>query len=81
MMASMTDVGQSAPSPLMNVAEVATLLGVHSQTVREMARKRQIPSIKFGSRNSPYRFRPASIEAWLEEQEKGSVAHGQRPGR
>jgi len=57
-------------NPLWGVAEVAAYLGVHPQTVREMARKRQIPFIKLGGRTAAYRFRPASIEAWLDKQEK-----------
>lgn len=54
---------------LLNVAEVAEQLGCHPETVREMARRGDIPSLKLGGRTSPYRFRQASIDAHLDRLE------------
>lgn len=55
---------------LLNVSQVAEMLQLHPQTVREMARKGQLPAIKLGGRTSPYRFREAAIDAYLERLER-----------
>lgn len=49
----------------LSVREVAELLGYHPETVREMARKKQLPAIKFGGRTSPYRFSADAIDAHI----------------
>lgn len=54
---------------LLRVRDVAEQLDVHPETVREMARKGQLRSIKFGGRTSPYRFRQASVDAFLAQRE------------
>lgn len=53
----------------LNVAEVADLLRMHPETVREKARRRELPGIKLGGRTSPYRFRESSIEALMDRLE------------
>jgi len=54
----------TAPT-LLDVHQVATQLGYHPATVREMARRGEIPAMKLGGRTSPYRFRQSSIDAFL----------------
>lgn len=54
---------------LLLVQDVADQLGVHPETVREMARKGQLPALKLGGRTSPYRFRQSSIDAYLDRLE------------
>ncbi len=55
---------QPAPSPLWTVDEVAAYLQLAPETVRVMARTREIPSMKLGKRL--WRFQPGQIKAWLE---------------
>ena len=55
---------------LLNVAQVAEILGLHPETVREMARNGLLPALKLGGRTSPYRFRESAIDAHLEALEK-----------
>ncbi len=50
---------------LLTVHEVADQLGYHPETVREMARRGEIPALKLGGRTSPYRFRQSQIDAHL----------------
>lgn len=42
--------------------EVAEWIGLHPETVRQMAREGRIPHIKISNR---LRFRPEDIERWL----------------
>ena len=58
---------------LRSVMEVAEQLRIHPETVREMARRGDIPSLKLGGRTSPYRFRQSSIDAYLAGREAKSV--------
>src|SRR5665647_1619506 len=53
------------PTRLLNVAQVAAMLGLHPETVRQMAREKSLPALKLGGRTSPYRFRESAIEAHL----------------
>lgn len=55
---------------LLNVAQVAAMLQLHPETVRTMARRGDLPAIKLGGRTSPYRFREAAIDAYLERLER-----------
>lgn len=50
---------------LLTVHDVAEQFGWHPQTVREKARRGEIPAIKLGGRTSPYRFRQSAIDAFL----------------
>ena len=65
-------------TPLLNVRDVAEMLGIHPETVREMARRKQIRAIKFGGRTSPYRFRPAAVDEFIamREAQTSGPRHG-----
>jgi excisionase family DNA binding protein len=54
---------------VLNAQETATLLGVHTETVRRLARRGEIPSLKFGK---DWRFRKDALRRWLEERERSS---------
>jgi excisionase family DNA binding protein len=56
-------------SDVLTVREVADLLRMHPETVREKARKGLLPAVKLGGSTSPYRFRRSSIERLLERSE------------
>lgn len=58
----------TAPT-LLGVRDVAEMLDLHPETVREMARRKQIRAIKFGGRTSPYRFRPAAVDEFIAKRE------------
>ena len=49
--------------PLWTVAEVAKYLRLNTETVRMMARRGELPSIKIGKRL--WRFRPREVKDWL----------------
>jgi len=51
-------------APLMSTREVAEHLNVKPARIYELARRRQIPHLKIGH---TLRFRPAEIEAWLDD--------------
>jgi len=51
---------------LLNVAQVAELLGLHPETVRQMAREKTLPALKLGGRASPY---SSAIEAHIDSLE------------
>lgn len=53
--------------PLWTVDEVAKYLVLNPETIRQMARRAQIPGFKMGR---VWRFRIAEIKAWV--QQKGS---------
>jgi excisionase family DNA binding protein len=53
--------------PLIDANAAARLLGLHPVTVCEFARKGIIPAIKIGR---VWRFRPSSLQRWLDEQER-----------
>lgn len=55
---------------VLNVHEAAELLGISAQSVRLLARKGEIPAMKYGQATSPYRFRRSSLEAWMEGKER-----------
>lgn len=50
------------PSPYLNVRQVATLLGMHPESVRKMVREGRLPAFKAGR---SWRFDRAEIETWL----------------
>lgn len=53
--------------PLWNTKETATYLGLHVQTVKLKAERRQIPTAgKIGGRGG-WRFRKSSIDRWLDQ--------------
>ena len=51
---------------LRSVQEVADYLGMHPETIRQMARDGRLPSIKV---SNLWRFRSEEIEAWLRQRE------------
>ncbi|GEA81412.1 helix-turn-helix domain-containing protein [Cellulomonas uda] len=64
---------------VLNVRETAELLGLTPEGVRELARRGEIPAMRFGSgRRSPYRFRRSSLEAWMEGKEVARRLHAVR---
>jgi len=50
----------------MNVSEAASLLGVHIQTLRKLARQKKIPAFKLGR---DWRFRKQALIRWADEQQ------------
>ena len=50
--------------PLWTVVEVAKYLRLNTETVRLMARRGDLPSIKIGKRL--WRFRPRDVKEWLD---------------
>lgn len=57
----------------MNVADAAALLGVHIQTLRRLARQKQIPAFKLGR---DWRFRKEALIRWADDQHvEGHEAH------
>ena len=50
--------------PLLTIEEVAGWLSIKPETVRAMARRGAIPSIKVGH---IWRFRRSTIETWLDD--------------
>ena len=63
-----TDQPKSKPSQLLTPDDVAELISVGRVTVIRLARAGRIPSLKVGK---AVRFRPATIERWLQEAESG----------
>ena len=49
---------------LLNISEVAEVLGVDVRHVRRLVHERRIPFIKWGHL---LRFDPAEIEAWIDQ--------------
>jgi len=58
---------------LIDANEAARLLHLHPVTVCEFARQKRIPAIKIGR---VWRFRPSTLERWLDEQEQRQNNHG-----
>ena len=61
--------------PLWTVEDVASYLRLNPETIRVMARRRELPSIKLGKR--VWRFKTSEIKDWLELQHE---AVGTAPG-
>ena len=57
------DLPDQGTEPLWTVTEVAKYLRLNSETVRMMARRGELPSIKVGKRL--WRFRPSEVKEWL----------------
>ena len=56
--------------PLLTAKDVAGILRVHQNTVYEMARKGEIPSVRAYGKG--LRFREEDIRAWLEKRSRRS---------
>jgi len=48
--------------PLIDAEAAAELLGVHSKTVKRMAKAGLIPGMRIGKL---WRFRPSALDAWM----------------
>ena len=59
-------ISQVPTEPLWTVNDVAKYLQLRPSTVRDMARKKDLPGIKVGER--VWRFRSRDIKSWLEDQ-------------
>jgi excisionase family DNA binding protein len=55
--------------PLLDAPKVAELIGMRVDYVYALARREEIPYLKFGR---TLRFRAEAITRWLEEQERGN---------
>lgn len=55
---------QRSLTPLLNIGEVADVLGVDVRHVRRLVHERRIPYLKWGHL---LRFDPDEISAWLDE--------------
>ena len=62
---------------LMTVDEIATLLQLQPETIREMARNERIPAIKLGR---VWRFDQAEILRWIELQAVSKATEAQPKG-
>lgn len=61
----MTDPAAAPAAQLWTVEQVAHYLNVKARTVYDYVYNRDLPSLKVGG---SLRFRPAEIEAWIEQQ-------------
>jgi len=59
--------------PLLDSKTVASILGVHRQTVLRLARSGQLPGIRYARQ---WRFRRRDIEAWIDMQAAPSPPPG-----
>ncbi|MGE0456466.1 MAG: helix-turn-helix domain-containing protein [Vicinamibacterales bacterium] len=57
----MPEIERNEPEKLLDVNEVASILGVHAQTVYAMARSGEMKSIRTGR---IWKFRPSDVKAW-----------------
>ena len=53
--------------PLLDANDAAALLKISAYTVRQRARRREIPAIRLGKF---WRFRRSSLDAWIADQER-----------
>ena len=53
--------------PLLDANDAAAVLKISAYTVRQRARRREIPAIRLGKF---WRFRRSSLDAWIVEQER-----------
>ena len=62
---------------LMTVAEIAALLQLKPETIREMVRRGQIPAIKVGR---VWRFDQDAVRRWIEQQISAHAENISKPG-
>ena len=70
----MIDRESNQPEQLLDVDQVAALLGLHQQTIYTMARSGELRGIRAGR---SWRFRPSDVRAWQEE--KAAAAPAPQP--
>lgn len=54
--------------PLIDIPEAAKLLRIHPVTLREKAKRGEIPGLQIGR---AWRFRVSTLNAWIEAREHG----------
>lgn len=62
----------SGPTRLLNISEVAEMLGVDVRHVRRLVHERRIPYIKWGHL---LRFDPAEIAIWIDIHRQSPTRH------
>jgi excisionase family DNA binding protein len=68
-MSATTSVSQPAAASLLTVDDVAQIIGMRTGYVYALARRDEIPHLRFGR---TIRFRAEAIEEWLCESERGN---------
>jgi excisionase family DNA binding protein len=68
--------GMASENEFLNVFDAASLLGVHVQTLRKLARQRKIPSFKVGR---DWKFRKEALVRWADEQHQASAVPASTP--
>jgi excisionase family DNA binding protein len=58
---------RTVADPLLDANDAAAVLRISAYTVRQRARRREIPAIRLGKF---WRFRRSSLDAWIAEQER-----------
>ena len=61
------DEHEAVADPLLDANDAAAVLKISAYTVRQRARRREIPAIRLGKF---WRFRRSSLDAWIAEQER-----------
>jgi excisionase family DNA binding protein len=61
------DENQTVADQLLDANDAAAVLKISAYTVRQRARRREIPAIRLGKF---WRFRRSSLDAWIAEQER-----------
>jgi excisionase family DNA binding protein len=64
---SVRDDHQAVADPLLDATDAAAVLKISAYTVRQRARRREIPAIRLGKF---WRFRRSSLDAWIADQER-----------
>lgn len=59
-----------ASNAIYTMNDIAKLLNISKETVRQLAKKNEIPHVMLGSR---YRFCGWQLKAWLDERMKKSI--------
>lgn len=55
---------------LLNVKEVAKLLGLHDQTIYDLCKNNEIPHLKIGKTQRAIRFDAEDVDKWLDERKQ-----------
>ena len=58
---------QAVADPLLDANDAAAVLKISAYTVRQRARRREIPAIRLGKF---WRFRRSSLDSWIADQER-----------